>query len=120
MCCAGKSMQPSHTKLVMRQYMHNIIDNNNSNNKVVTGVPAPILAYCECNWEMRSYLHDAIGVIDHVRCREEHTAAPHKTCVLADREGNEQWQVVYQGCVAQYPCSRVGDVIGVPCIVYMS
>ncbi len=69
---------------------------------------------------MRSYLHDAIGVIDHVRCREEHTAAPHKACVLADREGNEQWQVVYQGCVAQYPCSRVGDVIGVPCIVYMS
>ena len=62
-------------------------------------------------------MHDAIGVIDHVRCREEHTAAPHKTCVLADREGNEQWQVVYQGCIAEHPCSRVGDVKGVPCIV---
>ena len=24
------------------------------------------------------YLHDAIGVVDHVRGREEHTTAPHK------------------------------------------
>ena len=68
---------------------------------------------------MRSYLHDAIGVIDHVRCREEHTAAPHKAGVLADRKGNEQWQVVYQGCIAQHPCSRVEDVKGVTCIVTM-
>ena len=69
--------------------------------------------------EAGPHLHDAIGVIDHVVCREQHATAPHEACVLAEREGNQQGQVVYQGCIAQQPSSRVGDVKGVTCIVYV-